>query len=609
MTNRFSEVPGILGPLLVAMMAAHGSAAPFMLVRDGRPQAEIVLVGAESHGPAEFAATELQRYIRMMSGAVLPVRDKATGGPHVELKVDPGMPPSVQTADKLALQDRYQIEINAAGIRIRGMTGRAVLYGAYDLLERLGCGWCVPGDDTVPTRSTISVEPVRIDTAPVFRYRMMLDFPMNSTAQTIAIADWLAKNRMNWIHPCENARGDPKVWYERQAIVVPEIKKRGLNLIIGGHTMHTWCPEGHFTEHPEWFALVNGKRVAPTLCVSNPEVVDTVVRNMRRFLDRCPEVDVIDLWHPDGSVFCHCPLCTRGVLPAETEGRPAAGIPRDSFHAAYVISYLIFVNQVAAALAESHPRVMVSPLIYGSSDRALPDDAPPLRENILFGLAHIFRDSYRPLAGEPKSAKNMRFFGNDITWMSKAGHHYIYEYYNCCCKPYIYPGAQVIVRDLQLLRQVGCQGSSSDMCGYSPINMYVAARALWSPDISWEEAIRDYCRRFYGNVAEDMAGNRIALEKGIFGRAGFQAHGGLDDRDGQESYWKLISPDCGLYLREQRPRQIAFLERMLATAEDPAVKTRIKRDLTPWKSWSEEPQWWAFPKFSLPQTVPAEANE
>ena len=30
----------------------------------------------------------------------------------------------------------------------------------------------------------------------------------------------------------------------------------------------------------------------------------------------------------------------------------------------------------------------VGPLIYGSSDRALPDDAPPLRENILFGLAH-----------------------------------------------------------------------------------------------------------------------------------------------------------------------------------------------------------------------------
>ena len=575
-----------------------------MLVQDGRPQAEIVLAAEESRGPAEFAAAELQRYVRKMSGATLPVRHKSAGGPQVELKVDPvGMPPPEPTADKPVSQDRYQLEVNATGIRIRGVTRRAVLYGAYDLLGRLGCGWCVPGDDTVPTRSTISVEPVRIDTAPAFRYRMMLDFPMNSAGQTIAVADWLAKNRMNWIHPCENAHGEPNIWYERQDRVVPEIRKRGLNLIFGGHTMHTWCPEENFAEHPEWFAFVDEERKAPTLCVSNPEVVDTVVRNMRRFLDRCPEVDVIDLWHPDGQVFCHCPRCTRGVLAAETKGVPPKGVPHDSVHAAYVVSFLVFIDQVAAALAESHPQVMVSPLIYGSSDRAIPDAAPPLRDNILFGLAHIFRDSYRPLAGEPKSAANMRFLGNDITWMAKTSHHYIYEYYNCWSAPFIYPGAQVIVRDLQLLREVGCQGSSSDMYGYSPINMYVAARALWSPDISWEETIRDYCRRFYGDVADEMAENRIALEEGIFGRAGFQANGGLED------HWKWVKPDCGLYLREQRPKQLSFLERMLATAEDPTVKTRIERDLTPWKSWSAEPRWWAFPEFGSPATAPAEANE
>ena len=588
MTQSLS-IATLLLALGVAAAAGHAAAAQFVLVEDGQPRAQIVATDDQAGGPARFAREELQRYLKLMSGADVPWVEKPTGAA-VMLEVDPKAIGGSAPDDPVSL-DRYTIDVGETEIRIRGASDRALLYGVYDLLERLGCGWCVPGDDTVPTRRTIGIEPVRIDTAPVFRYRMMLDFPMNSVGQTIAIADWLAKNRMNWIHPCENAHGEPKVWYERRETVVPQIEKRGLDLIFGGHTMHTWCPAEHFEQHPDWFALIEGERKAPTLCVTHAGAVDTVIAGMRRFLDRCPEVDVIDLWHPDGQAFCHCHVCTRGVLGEQAKGVVPAGLPHDSVHAAYVVSFLVFINQVAEALAESHPGVMVSPLIYGSSDRAIPDAAPPLHDNALYGLAHIFRDSYRPLAGEPKSAINSRFLGNDITWMAKASHHYIYEYYNGWSAPYVYPGAQVIVRDLKLLREVGCQGSSSDMYGYSPINMYVAARALWSPDIDWRQAVRDFCRRFYGNVADRMADNRISLEEGIYGKAGFQANGGLED------HWEWLNPECGQYLREQRPRQIAFLESMLREIDAPAVEARLERDLLPWKAWSAEKRWWAFPRF------------
>jgi hypothetical protein len=53
---------------------------------------------------------------------------------------------------------------------------------------------------------------------------MMLDFPMLSVAQTIAICDWIAKNRMNWVRECPNAHGEPTAWYERRDRVVPELK-------------------------------------------------------------------------------------------------------------------------------------------------------------------------------------------------------------------------------------------------------------------------------------------------------------------------------------------------------------------------------------------------
>src|SRR6185369_10568715 len=221
----------------------------------------------------------------------------------------------------------------------------------------------------------------------------------------------------------------------------------------------------------------------------------------------------------------------------------------------------------------------------------MPDDCPAPADNVLIGLAHFLRDSYRPLIGEPKSAINLRFLGNDLTWMAKSKHSYIYEYYNGWVAPYIYPGAQVIVRDLQTLRELQVQGVSSDLYGYSPINMYVAAQALWSPGISWEAAVRDFCVRYYGDAGEEMAANEIRLERGIFGLNGYQANGARDPDSPNRSA-------SGRFLEQQRPGQIAFLNGLIAKTKDPLVKVRLERALKPWSLWNKEPRFWAFPEFT-----------
>jgi hypothetical protein len=240
------------------------------------------------------------------------------------------------------------------------------------------------------------------------------------------------------------------------------------------------------------------------------------------------------------------------------------------------------LNHVAAALAKSHPKVMLGPLIYSQTDHPMPDGAPPLADNILIGVANISRDSYRPMIGEPKSAMNMRYLSEDVSWMAKSKHIYVYEYYHCWIDPFIYPGAQVIARDLETFQQLGIQGVCSDMYGYTPINMYVAARALWSPNIDWKEAIRDFCRRYYDDVASEMAENQLRLEKGVYGLAGYQSD--------------LKSP-AGEYLTKERPGQIVFLKEMIAKTKDAQVKVRLERQLKPWNLWNDKPRWWAFPDF------------
>ena len=280
------------------------------------------------------------------------------------------------------------------------------------------------------------------------------------------------------------------------------------------------------------------------------------------------KTEVIDLWHTDGTTFCHCPKCTRGVVGGGAKEKA----PADTVQSAYVISYVEWINRVAEAIGKSHPKVMIGPLIYSQTDRAMPDACPPLAENVLVGLAHFYRDSFRPLIGEPKSAINLRFLGDDLTWIAKSKHSYIYEYYNGWVPPYLYPGAEVIVRDLETLSELEVQGVSSDMYGYSPINMYAAARGFWSPRPPWEALVRDFCSRYYGDVAEQMAENEIGLERALFGLSGYQGNG-----------------ENKRYLLQQRPQQISFLKGLIAETKDAQVKARLERALKPWVSWNPGP--------------------
>jgi hypothetical protein len=588
-TPALQRVGAILAGAILGLATSRADASParFTVTSRGQAKAEIVL--EQRDPPIAFAAQELQRYVKEMSGAQLPVVQTSSSKPAIMLTSRPWQ--SAKQEDPRE-EDHYRLRMVAKRLRIEGASPRAVLFGVYDLLERLGCGWCVPGEDSVPKRDSLEISSsLQVDSRPAFQYRMMLDFPMQSVAQTIAICDWLAKNRMNWVHECPNAYGEPKAWYDRRDRVVPELKKRGLELILGGHTMHTWLPESHFDSHPEWFADGGSGRKPPALCVANLEMTDELIENVRHFLNRCPEVAVIDLWHPDSEVFCHCAKCLRGLAVHRPNEKPPESIPADSVQAAYVITYIEFVNRVAEAIARSHPKVMISALIYSQTDRAMPDGCPVLADNVLVGLAQFQRDSYRPLLGEPKSAINLRLVGNALTWMAKSKHSYIYEYYNSWIAPYIYPGAQVIARDLRSLQALQAQGVSSDMYGYSPVNMYVAARALWSPDVQWKDAVRDFCIRYYGDVGEAMAQNHLRLEAGIFGLNGYQASGA---RDAEK--W-TVRPAAGRYLEQQRFAQITFLKALIDKTKDPQVRARLERALKPWSLWNKEPRFWAFPDF------------
>src|SRR2546430_2186011 len=187
-----------LTSLLFCFLGFAADLSKFSITSGGQPVAEIVVEAEQPEPPITFAAQELQRYVKQMSGAELPLVRARSTKPSIILE---SRSIEKQASEGPREQDHYRLQIQSNELLIEGANARAVLYGVYDLLERLGCGWCVPGDDTVPKRNALEMPPMQADARPAFEYRMMLDYPLLSVAQSIAIVDWLAKNRMNRVHP------------------------------------------------------------------------------------------------------------------------------------------------------------------------------------------------------------------------------------------------------------------------------------------------------------------------------------------------------------------------------------------------------------------------
>jgi len=495
----------------------------------GRLQGEIVLAengqspfaivtATDAPAPVRFAAEELQKYVATVTGARLP------------LKADPGPAPAIcvgqsktlaDEADRLKSdlrargEDGYLVRARPQRIVLLGNSPRATLYAVYHFLEKyLGCGWCAPGDDTVPHRPTVRIPPIddRVG-PPALAMRQIILYPYGGQwlkKNNVPHTDWLAKNRFNWAHPAPNG---PYSWERNQSrqVFVPEVEERGLYLEVGGHTFSTWIPPDRYAkEHPDFFAVKEdgGRAVEANekagLCLSHPEVARQVAANMTAWLDANPEVDAVDLWHNDSWTYCRCPKCSP-KQPQESEIRLA-----------YTRTYIRFVNQVAALVAQKHPKVLINLLSYAHTTNA-PPDAEPLGPNVLVGLCLFPRPNQRtmrPLETSPqKLDSNLRL--QIPAWQRLSKHFYIYEYYTFSDKQRVWSMVSMMSDDMRYFRRLGVTGISSDQWGpgWYPLNMFAFGKLTWNPDLKPQEIVDDFCARYYGHAAQAMAAYWDTLEK------------------------------------------------------------------------------------------------
>ena len=489
------------------------------LIEDGR-SAYTIVVAEDAVKPVRFAAEELQKYLKLISGAQLPASSEAANGLAIcvgESKLLAAEIVSLRAQLNGRSEDGYLMRSIGKRIVLLGNSPRATLYAVYHFLEKyLGCGWCAPGDDTVPRRETVQLP--QFDDAvgpPALPMRQIILYPYGGSwlkRNNFPHTDWLTKNRFNWAHPAQNG---PYSWERNKSreVFVPEVEKRGLYLEVGGHTFNTWLPHDQYAkDHPDYFAVAeDGTRATDGthkagLCISNPEVIRQVAENISKWLDENPEVDAVDLWHNDSYTYCRCPNCT----PTNT--------PKDQSPVLYTEKYIQFVNRVAAAVARRHPKVLVNLLAYAHTT-VCPPDGQQLADNVLVGLCLFPRPSQstmRPLetSAQPLDSK-LRL--QIRAWRRLAKHFYIYEYYTIGEQYKRWTMVSMICEDIPFLKRLGVDGMSSDQWGpgWYPLNMYAFGKLTWNPDLKADEIIADFCNRYYGDASQTMIAYWGLLEEGL----------------------------------------------------------------------------------------------
>lgn len=444
--------------LMLGMMTGLGCSERLALVRSGVSTYMIVIPDEASNADRD-AARVLQRYLGRMSGATLPIlreSDLARGGPAIYL----GRTAAARAAFDFTRvrDDGFFIATRGNALFIAGVHGRGTVYGVYDFIDRyLGCKKFDAGPAYVPASPTIGVDGGIYDLQePAFSYRQSY-YPPSTDAEYL---EW------HHLHRFEDLWG---VWGHSYFKIIP--------------------PLTYFGTHPEYFALVDGRRRPTQLCLSNDTVFRLTVDFLRTKMARNPDALYWSVSANDDHGYCTCDRCRRA--DAE-EGGPQGSLIR-------------FVNRVAAQF----PDKVITTLAYGYTSRAPLHTAPA--SNVYIMLSSIDAPRQRPLA-----------MSNLAAWSRLTPHLLLWDYttqFTNYLAPF--PDYANLQPNLQYARQhsirgVFEQGSGETYGDMDAYNSYVQAALLWNPDADVHRLTTEFCNGYYGPVAGPFIAQYVeSLSEGL----------------------------------------------------------------------------------------------
>jgi hypothetical protein len=480
-----------------ARFVAAARAAPLTLAENGVARCTIVV--AENAAPPErFAGAELQSYLEQICSAKFPISSK----PNRDASIVVGTHDTTETTavpSRYADDDAFRIRIDGSALIVKGATPRGTLFAVYALLERLGCHWFAPATavleghhEWVPHIEKLALEPFDIIEQPAMRYRKRdadLGRRSHNIASWPALFAWMGKNRTNAFAISVDA-------YEKNRFQFrDECARRAMFLHVGQHSLvERFLPRTkYFAAHPEWFGMIDGKRTTrarnrPVMFeTANAEAVHRFHENLIEYLRTRPEIDVLQLWPPDGTLWSESP-------ESELRGTPAERMAE-------------LVQQTTVAVREAGLRPRVAFLAYSSfadpprNMRFDPEtllEFCPINQNPRFTLA------------DPRAETNAKYHAQLSRWLAQfpgaITHYSYYAKYSWRSLPVVLP-AQIAaeIAEWRALGEVGtnlyCEPGNWLTL---EANHLAFARASWDARFDAARWFDDYLRARFGAAAEPM---------------------------------------------------------------------------------------------------------
>ena len=280
---------------------------------------------------------------------------------------------------------------------------------------------------------------------------------------------------------------------------------------------HTWDRYVPFAKygaaHPEWFSLVNGKRIGGLidgqLCLTNREMMEFFIGEVEKSVAKgaaeaksagLPAPRIYDISMNDSGKHCQCDACRAEIVRYGLSGYQ-----------------LRFENAVAAAVGAKHPELLFSVLAYGDSE-ASPSNGVRAADNVVVKLCNTKQNMVEPITG----SGNEFMLRQIDEWGRLCKNLFVWEYATLCHPPtagFPFPSEFNIVDTYRYYAEHNVKGYLVEMnhairCDISDmyeLKIYLIRKVMEDPSVDAKAVMRDFYDRYYGTAARDVYEARKTL--------------------------------------------------------------------------------------------------
>lgn len=428
-----------------------------------------------------YAAELLQRYLGKITGSVLPVCKSRERCIFFEVQ---------NTQDNW--NDGYEITLQGDNLRILSHNGRGAIYAVYALLEHFGYRFF---SSDLPCKSLSRGE-----------YADGVEILFDKRDKHLG-ADFSLKSeptffyRDNYTHAV--VHDEEYVKYRLNAAtwgLHSYTEEWGGGLRFSGPCGHSFryyiSPKKYYASHPEFFALLDGKRAngadgsyaaEPQLCLTNDELSEVFCTELIAQLEKEP-ANYVSVSQNDSDLFCTCEKCKKSYREK-----------------GYFGTLMNFVNKVTRRLKTTHPHVKVH--TYAYMNTADVDERATVDENVCIQFCP--RVCHCHALDDPTCAANVKIYESLRRLGKVTKNIFIYDYRSCLGHAmFLMPDITLLRRNMRVYAECGVTGIYTEGNIHSlfqptmeELRLYLFSKLTWNPYMSEEEFhthIDEFLCGFYG---------------------------------------------------------------------------------------------------------------